>query len=361
MRRNRASIFTSCSESYELQRPKAPPPIPPPAPQQEVIQLPPVDSTVEKAQVLVSNYISEQLERTGREQPVIPTKRPKTVEQEEDKYSVPPFLLESRGTAQALVDIVGRQPDVRVISDTGNREDVEALFSNRLKTNGRVIDEFVASVPTPQECAAVIDRLEQGTSVDDTGKWTKLYVGLSIDKNLEIPRLGSLAVSDIVDFLRPPDPSAVLERPCKPLIDSRTNMPRTCESVLMGSPKPLREFLLPSMVHSKQLPKFQRCCFLCMQRFVTVEWAKRRARKNDDTEGNDEWRIILHDYEMIVNRPNGFNGKLLIPFTGRPCGVAGTVISHDTTMYVPRQFPKGAVGWRFSDEMLFRPGATKGL
>lgn len=221
----------------------------------------------------------------------------------------------------------------------------------------------MASVPTPQECAVVINRLENGENNDDSNKWTKQYVGLAIDKNLEIPRFESLAVSDVVDFLRPPDPSNPFERVCKPLIDPRTNAPRVCESVVMGSPKPLREFLLPSMVHSKQLPKFQRCCFLCMQRFVTSEWARRRARRDEDTDS--EWRVIVHDYKMIINRPNGFSDRLLIPITGRPCGVADKIISHDTTMYIAKthldkQGKETLVGWRFADAMLFRPGATKG-
>lgn len=314
--------------------------------------------------------MTDQLEKTGQQEDALFSKRTKTdeedveVKREAETFSSPAFLLESRGVAPALVEIAGQTPQVRTIADTGHRDNIEKLFSNNLRANGRVIEELVASVPTPQECAAVINRLEGGSDAD-TGKWTKLYVGLSIDKNLEIPRLESLAVSDVVDFLRPPDPSVPFERPCKPLIDAKTNQPRVCESIVMGGKVPLREFLLPSMVHSKQLPKFQRCCWLCMQRFVTIEWAKRRAKRETDSDDDNEWRVILHDYEMIINRPGGFSAKLLIPFTGRPCGVAGTVLTHDTTMYIPKTFAdkqgkQPLVGWRFADEMLFRPGATKG-
>jgi hypothetical protein len=369
MFRKRASLFTSTQsfseESFGTPQPVAQqqqqqPPPPAAAP-------PPVDVTVDRAQVLVANYISDQVERTGQEPIVVAKKRPRAGEEgkdEDEQVVVPPFVLENAGVAKAIVDIAGRNPDVCTMADVGKRDNIEALFASRLQTNGRVVDELVASVPTPQECAAVINRLEDANA-GAVGKWTKLYVGLAIDKNLEILRLESLTVSDVADFLRPADPLNSFERPCTPLIDSRTKLPRTCESIIMGSPQPLREFLLPTMVHGKRLPKFQRCCWLCMQRFVTVEWAKRHAKREQDVEDEDEWRIVLHDYDMVINRPGGFSDKLLIPIHGRACGIAGNILSHDTTMYIPKTFTdkqgrQTLVGWKFADAMLFRPGATKG-
>lgn len=323
--------------------------------------VPPKD-LVEKAQVLVSNYISREVEKTGQEPVVVvgTVKKPRieeTPEEEEEEPPIPACLLESRGTSKALVDIAARHPEATVIQDTGARAHVEALYEQRLKTNGRTIDELVASVPTPQECAANVERISGAVPKDST---TKVYVSIAIDKNLEIPRIESLDVSDVADFLRPPDPDVAFERPCKPLIDKATNAPSVCESVQMGRGV-LREFLLPSMVHAKQLPKLQRCCWLCLQKFVTVEWARRRA-KTTDADKDDEWRVILHDYEMVVNRPGGFNGDVKIPRDKKACGIAGDVLMHDRTLYLPKTFQdrrgKPLQGWKMADQMLFRPGAT---
>lgn len=348
----RASLFSSFSEDVVPRVSIAPAGI------VATSSKPPAADTVEKAQQLVSNYVTEQLERTGQDGQ-FKRHKPEPAQDDREKPPLPAFLTESQGLPETIVNIVGRNPDVQSISDTGSRGNVEQLFANRLKTNGRPIDELVATIPSPQECAVVINRIEKPSP--EAG-WNKTYVGIAIERGLEIPFFESLVVTDVSDFLRPADPSVSFERPCKPLIDAKTNMPGECESVLMGR-SILREFLLPSMVHSKQLPKFQRCCFLCMQRFVTIESGKKRAKQKHDDD--DEWRVILHDYEMVCNRPGGFNGKLQIPRNGKPCGVAGSVLIHDRNLYVPKTFQdsqgRPMKGWQMSDEMLFRPGATNAL
>lgn len=218
------------------------------------------------------------------------------------------------------------------------------FFEHRLAQTSHNADDYVmtASIPKLSEIGKSLDILENGGGGDTP--WYQDSPG----KN--VPELEWVSPEYVAQFLQPP--SSKRDRLCLPPCHPKTGEFLVCESVEMGGPM-LKEFLLPSQVAATTLPTQQRPCWLCTQRSITM--AFNLNKKDDTTAGTKEIDFLIHEYKMIVNVTGGYKIELILPGFKKFLGIIGPVLAHNREHYV---LLPGNAGWKQSDKMLFRDGAT---